>query len=308
MFRILLALTLMPVAMLALPQAVQNMDYTVSVSVELVQLPVSVVDKKGNPVRGLKPEHFSIYEDKVLQDISLFKQEDVPLSVGLVIDASSSMREKQDRVNTAALTFVRESNPEDETFIVSFADEATLEQDFTSDPGELSRSLSRIPTFGNTALYDAVQLAAKHLEKGVHEKKVLVVISDGEDNKSRQKLAEVLQKLRESKVSVYTVGLLSDDAGMWNAGPLLAMAKKALKQFAEVTGGRAFFLKDLQSVDESCRRIAHDLRNQYTIGYRPSNDKLDGSWRKITVQVNPPKGTSKVKVRAKQGYYAPAKI
>jgi Ca-activated chloride channel homolog len=190
---------------------------------------------------------------------------------------------------------------------VSFADTAVLEQDFTRSTTDLSRSLKRIPTNGYTALYDAVQLAAWHLERnGSREKKVLLVISDGEDNKSRLKLGEAIEALRESKITVYTIGFLTDSGDAWNTNPLVGMAKKALTDFAEVTGGKSVFIKNLKDVDESCRRIAHDLRNQYTIGYRPSNEKLDGSWRKISVQVRTPEGTPKLKVRAKQGYYAPA--
>src|SRR5262249_10734355 len=148
-------------------QKIDNGDYKLGVNVELAQLPVSVLDKNGFPVRGLQREHFAVYEDKVLQDISLFKQEDIPLSVGLVIDASGSMSDKLDRVNTAALTFVRESNPEDETSVVSFGDDVNLEQGFTSNTRRLNRALNAIAPKGSTSLYDAVYLAARHLkEKG----------------------------------------------------------------------------------------------------------------------------------------------
>jgi len=280
----------------------QNSDdrsYKLGVNVELVQLPVSVLDNKGFPVRGLTQEDFAVYEDKVLQSISLFKQEDIPLSIGLVIDASSSMSDKRKRLNTAAMTFVRESNSEDETSIVSFGDEVNLEQDFTSDTHQLSRTLNRIASDGGTALYDAVFLAAKHLkERGTHEKKVLLVVSDGEDNHSKYKLDQVLAVMRESKILLYTVGLLSDS--MYGED-----GKRPLKQLAEVTGGASFFPKNVSDVEEVCKRIARDLRNQYTIGYKPSNERLDGSWRRIHVHVNMPKTMRKVRIRAKEGYYAP---
>ena len=304
MFRWSLALILLAAVTVYPAQKVDDFDYKLDVNVELVQLPVSVLDKNGFPVRGLQQEHFSVYEDKVLQNISLFKQEDIPLSVGLVIDASGSMSDKRDRLNIAAMTFVRESNPEDETSIVSFGDDVNLEQDFTKNTRKLSRALDGIPSNGNTALYDAVFLAAKHLqESAFHEKKVLLVVSDGEDNHSKYKLKEVLAAIRESKIILYTIGLLTPDpTGMYGYGDV---GKKVLKQLAEVTGGASFFPKNIGDAEEVCRRIARDLRNQYTIGYRPSNDKLDGSWRKVLVQVNPPKTTPKVKVRTKQGYYAP---
>ena len=302
MFRWSLALILLAAVTVCPAQKVDDFDYKLGVNVELVQLPVSVLDKNGFPVRGLQREHFAVYEDKVLQDISLFKQEDIPLSVGLVIDASGSMSDKRDRLNIAAMTFVRESNPEDETSVVSFGDDVNLEQDFTTNTHRLSRALDGIPSNGNTSLYDAVFLAAKHLQEAAfHEKKVLLVVSDGEDNHSKYKLKEVLNAIKESKIILYTIGLLSPDpTGMYtDAG------KKVLKQLAEVTGGASFFPKNISDAEDVCRRIARDLRNQYTIGYRPSNDKLDGAWRKVLVQVSPPKSIAKVKVRTKQGYYAP---
>jgi Ca-activated chloride channel family protein len=303
MLRCSLALILLAVATLSSAQNLDDRDYNLTVDVELVQLPVSVLDKDGLPVRGLQREHFTVFEDKVQQDISLFKQEDIPLSIGLVIDASGSMTDKLERLNTAAMTFVRESNPDDETSIVSFADEANLEQDFTRNTRKLSQSLAAITPNGNTALYDAVFLAARHLnEQGAHEKKVLLVVSDGEDNKSKYKLNEVLSALQESKIILYSVGLLSSES-VFAYTP--DGGKKALKKLAEATGGASFFPKNVNQVEEICRRIARDLRNQYTIGYKPSNEKMDGSWRKVQVRVNPPKTTSNIKVRSKQGYYAP---
>ena len=303
MLRCWLALILLAFATLSSGQDPKDQDYNLSVDVELVQLPVSVLDKNGTPIRGLQRADFSVYEDKVQQEISLFKQEDIPLSVGLVIDGSGSMSDKLDRLNAASLTFVRESNPNDETSIVSFADEAILEQDFTKDTKELSRALDGIAANGNTALYDAVFLATKHLNQhGAHEKKVLLVVSDGDDNKSKYKLDAVLKMLQESKIMLYSIGLLSSDSVYSYSSD---DGKKALKKLAEATGGASFFPKNVNQVEEICKRIARDLRNQYTIGYKPSNEKLDGSWRKIQVRVSPPKTISKIKVRTKQGYYAP---
>jgi VWFA-related protein len=303
MLRCWLALILLAFATLSSGQNPKDQDYNLSVDVELVQLPVSVLDKNGTPIRGLQRADFTVYEDKVQQDISLFKQEDIPLSVGLVIDGSGSMSDKLDRLNAASLTFVRESNANDETSIVSFADEAVLEQDFTKDTKELSRALDGIAANGNTALYDAVFLATRHLNQhGAHEKKVLLVVSDGDDNKSKYKLDAVLKMLQESKIMLYSIGLLSSDSGYSYSSD---DGKKALKKLAEATGGASFFPKNVNQVEEICKRIARDLRNQYTVGYKPSNEKLDGSWRKIQVRVNPPKTISKIKVRTKQGYYAP---
>ena len=304
MLRPALALILFAAGTLLPAQTLEIPDYKVTVDVELVQLPVSVLDKQGIPVRGLQQEHFAVYEDKVQQDISLFKQEDIPLSIGLVIDGSGSMADKQDRLNTAAITFVRESNPEDETSIVSFGREVFLEQEFTRDTGELSRALTRISARGDTALYDAVFLAASYLQRhGSQDKKVLLVVTDGEDNNSKYNLKQVLDAVAESKIIVYTIGLMS--SGFQGYGTTGETAKNALKQLAEVTGGVAFFPKSVADVQKVCIRIARDLRNQYTIGYRPSNPSLDGSWRKVAVRVNPPKNTPSLKIRTKAGYYAP---
>jgi len=302
MYRCWLALILIAVATLASAQKLEDRDFSLSVDVELVVLPVSVLDSKGFPVRGLSQEYFSVYEDKVQQDIALFKQEDIPLSVGLVIDSSSSMTSKLDRLNVAAMTFVHESNPDDETALVSFGDESFIEQDFTSNTNKLSRALSTLKPTGETALYDAVFLAAKHLQQqGAHEKKVLLVVSDGEDNKSSYKLNQVLKMLKESKIILYSIGLLSDyDFSYYGTDP-----RKALKQLAEVTGGASFFPKKLDEVEGICQKIARDLRNQYTIGYKPTNVKLDGAWRKVSIRLTTPKNYSKLKVRTKQGYYAP---
>lgn len=306
MLRLSIPFVLLTVVALASAQNLDDHDYSVSVNVELVQLSVSVQDKHGLPVRGLEKQHFTVYEDKILQDISLFKQEDIPLSVTLVVDRSGSMFDKLNSVHSAAMTFVRESNPEDETSIVMFGSTASLEQDFTRNTQDLSRALAGVYPIGQTALYDAVLLSARHLnEDGAHEKKVLLIISDGQDNDSKYELKEALEAIRESKVIVYSIGLLGSDSGEREYDGLEDVGKAALKRLAEATGGMAFFPVGMHQVEEVCKRIARDLRNQYTIGYRPTNEKLDGSWRRTIVRVNPPKSAPSVKVRTKQGYYAP---
>jgi VWFA-related protein len=289
---------------LAASQIVNDPDYKLSVDVELVQLPVSVSDPRGLPVRDLRQEHFAVYEDKVPQDIVLFKQEDVPLSVGLVVDASVSMLDKLDRLHAAALTFVRESNPEDETSLFTFGDEVVLEQDFTNDLTALRDALAAAPLTESTAFYDAVFLAARQVQaRGTRDKKVLLVITDGEDNKSRYSLRQALKVVAESKVIVYTIGLLGRTSPPYAVRTEDAM--KALKQLAEVSGGAYFFPNGPDEVHAICQKIARDLRNQYMIGYRPTNRSLDGSWRKIAVQLNLPEKSPSLIVRTKQGYYAP---
>jgi VWFA-related protein len=283
-------------------------DYTLSVETLEVQLPISVLDKEGRPVDGLKQENFQIFEDKVQQTIKNFRHEDIPLSLGLVIDNSGSMRNKRERVNSSALAFVRESNPEDETFIVNFDDSAYLEQDLTSSIGDLIDALENIDARGETALYDALYLAAEKVTKdGKKDKKALLIITDGEDNASKYGINKVIEALRQSKVTVYTVGLLEEDdqrGGLFKKPPS-KKAKEDLMKFAEITGGQAYFPKNLDEVEELVKHIAHDLRNHYTISYTPTNAKLDGTWREIAVKINPPKNMPKLTWHTKQGYYAP---
>jgi Ca-activated chloride channel homolog len=285
----------------------QNEDFTFSVDVQLVQLPVSVLDKDGHPVSGLEKDNFQIFEDGVQQEVTFFKHEDIPLSVGLVIDNSGSMHNKRERVNSAALSFAKESNPDDETFIVNFDDAVYLEQDFTSNIADLVAALSHLDTRGQTALYDALYLSADHLNNGKKDKKALLLISDGEDNASKFGLDRVLAKMRESKIIVYAIGLLepNDERGSFFGKSPSKKDREVLEKFAQTTGGRAYFPKSVDEVGELCRRIARDLRNHYTLGYTPSNRKLDGTWRKIEVRISPARPLSKMTVRTKEGYYSP---
>ena len=303
--------------LLVLPQATgaqeaerdANQEFRISVDVELVQLPVSAVDRDGNPVIGLELQHFEVYEDGLRQEIGLFEHEDVPISVGLVIDNSGSMRNKRERVNSAALVFVGESNRDDETFIVNFDNEVHLEQDFTGSIGNLVDTLENIDTRGETALNDAVYLSLDHVETfGRMDKKALLVITDGEDNTSKYGLNAVMKRLSESKnVTVYVIGLLELNdtrGGLFRRSPS-SRAKRDLRELAESTGGQAFFPESLDEVEELCRRIAYDLRNHYTIGYNPTNKNFDGTWREVEVRVNPPAGFPQVSALTKPGYFAP---
>jgi Ca-activated chloride channel family protein len=285
----------------------KDKGYTLSVETLEVQLPISVLDKEGRPVNGLTKDHFQIFEDKIQQTIKTFKHEDIPLSIGLIIDNSGSMRNKRERVNSAALAFVRESNPDDETFIVNFDDSAYLEQDFTGSIGDLIDALDNIDARGETALYDAVYLSADHVKAGKKDKKALLLITDGEDNVSKYGINKVYEALKQSKVTLYAVGLLeeNDQRGGLFKKPPSKKAKEDLEKFAEITGGQAFFPKNLDEVEDLVKHIAHDLRNHYTVSYTPTNAKLDGSFREITVKLNPPKNLGKLTWHTKQGYYAP---
>jgi VWFA-related protein len=287
-------------------QKKDDKDYTIKVDTTLIQIPVSIHDKDGRPVNTFKREQFQVFEDKVPQEIKLFTHEDVPISLGLVIDNSGSMRNKRERVNSAALSFVRESNPEDESFIVNFDDSAYLEQDFTSSIGDLMDALDNLDTRGETALYDAVFLSTdKVMKEGRRDTKALLLISDGEDNTSKYKYDEVVKRLKESNVTLYAIGLLAETEshGLFQKDPN-KKAKQTLDAFAEATGGVAYFPKSIDDVEELCKQIARDLRNRYTIGYTPTNGKLDGSMRKVDVVVNAPK-SARLAIRWKTSYLAP---
>src|SRR5437016_6075636 len=276
----------------------QGKDNPFSISVDTleVQLPISVLDKEGRPVDGLKQDNFQVFEDKVQQTIKTFRHEDIPLSLGLVIDNSGSMRNKRERVNSAALAFVRESNPDDETFIVNFDDSAYLEQDFTGSIGDLVDALDNIDARGETALYDAIYLSADHVKAGKKDKKAILLITDGEDNVSKYGINKVIEVLKQSKVTLYCVGLIeeNDQRGGLFKNPPSKKAKEDLQKFAEITGGQAFFPKNIDEVEELVKHIAHDLRNHYTVTYTPTNAKLYGSYRDITVKVNPPKNLGRI--------------
>ena len=282
-------------------------DFVLEVDVDLVDLAVSVLDDDGQPVFGLEREHFRVFEDGVEQEISRFTQEDVPTSVGLVVDTSGSMRNKRERVATSALVFVRESNPDDETFIVTFNDQAYLEQRFTRSMGNLVDTLDNLDARGETALHDALWVSLDELENEARlDKKALLVISDGEDSSSAYGVNPVLERLLETDATVYIIGLLElddDRGGLFRRSPS-SRARRTLTQMAESTGGRAYFPETLDEVEELCRRVAHDLRNHYSLSYTPTNDAEDGTWREIRIEVDPPRGFPDVEVSAKDGYFA----
>jgi Ca-activated chloride channel homolog len=281
-------------------------QYKIKSQVNLVVLHVSVLNDRSVFVPGLKEENFRVLEDKVEQKLAVFKQEDVPVSFGLVVDNSGSMRDKRPQVNAAALTFVKTSNPADEGFVVNFNDDYYLdtEHDFTSDLAELKTALERIDARGSTALYDAVIGSLDHLKKGSRDKKVLLVVTDGEDNASRHSLENVVEQAQRADAVIYAVGLFSDD-DMNHNHRAMKKARTALTELANATGGLAFFPENVDDTEAICTQVAHDIRNQYTIAYYPSNAARDGSFRSVQVQVLPPRGAGKLSVRTRTGYYAP---
>jgi len=263
----------------------------------LVVLNVSVIGPDGNIVNNLPKSAFSVFENNETQQISVFRQEDVPVSMGLIIDNSASMKEKRDRVAAAALALIKASNPQDEVFIINFNEEPTMVQDFTSSLRQLETSLNKIQSSGETAMRDAVRTGIEHLRaKGRKDKKVLLVITDGDDNSSIETLSHVVQVAHQADVIVYGIGLLGGEQ------PAAAeRAKKALDTLTMATGGRAWFPAQVAEVSRITPEIAHEIRNQYIVGYTPTNLAADGSFRKVRVEVNYPN----VQVRTRAGYYAP---
>ena len=277
-----------------------NGTYVIHKNVDEVLLHATVIDDKQHIVTNLDQNAFTVFEDGKPQKIISFHNEDIPVSMGIVIDNSGSMREKRSKVNAAALNLVRASNPQDEVFVVNFNDEYYLDQDFTNDLLKLKEALEKIDAKGGTALYEAVVASADHLARNARlERKVLFVVTDGEDNASRETLEEAVKQLQEENgPSVYAIGILGDEDHP-------KRAKRALEIIAQRTGGLAFFPKTLDEVDEISRQVAHDIRNQYTIGYKPTNPRASGGFRAIRVEAKA-KGHGKLVVRTKSGYYAGA--
>jgi Ca-activated chloride channel homolog len=268
--------------------------------VDEVLLHASVVDDKQHIVTNLDRSAFTVFEDGKQQNIISFHHVDIPVAMGIVIDNSGSMREKRAKVNQAALNLVRSSNPQDEVFVVNFNDEQYLDQDFTNNLLKLKEALEKIDARGGTALYDAVVASADHLKQNARlEKKVIFVVTDGEDNASSETLEQAVKQLQqENGPSVYAIGILGDEEHP-------KRARKALEIIADRTGGIAFFPKTLDEVDAISRTIANDIRNQYAIGYKPTNPQQAGGYRQIRVEAKA-KGHGKLMVRTKTGYYAGA--
>jgi Ca-activated chloride channel homolog len=276
-----------------------NQNRPISVDVNLVVLHATVQDRKGDFVSGLTERDFRVWENGQPQTIQLFKHEDIPVSVGLIVDKSQSMGRKRDDVTAASLAFVRSSNPQDEMFIVNFNGRVTLglpnQKLFSASVPELEAALRSAPVYGMTALYDAVEEGLAHLERASCQKKVLIVISDGGDNASHHKLPQVLNDAEHSDVIIYTIGLFDDHDADQNP--------TVLRRIARATGGEAFLPAEISQIVPICEQIAADIRQQYTIGYTPTNAKLDNTYRAIRVTASRPHD-GKLFVRTRQGYIA----
>lgn len=271
----------------------------ISVDVNLVVLHPTVRDRKGQFASDLRAQDFEIYEDGVRQTIRLFQHEDIPVTVGLLVDHSSSMGHKLDEVVAAARTFIHSSSPEDQMFVINFNEKVMLglpdAVGFTDNSAELERAIFRMPAQGMTALYDAVLRGQEQLQAGSRDKKVLIVISDGGDNASTHSLTQVLKIAERSSALIYTIGIFDPDDDDKNPD--------VLRRLAGATGGDAFLPDKLEDVVAICERIARDIRHQYTLGYVSSNAAKPGGYRSIRVVARSP-GSGKLVVRTRSGYIA----
>ena len=275
---------------------------TLKVDVDLVLVNATVTDPQNRYVTGLEKEHFQIWEDKLEQKIEYFSAEDVPISLGVIFDVSGSMKDKISTARDAAVTFLKTGNPEDEYFLVEFANRPEVAEDFTTDVTRLQNRLIFTPAKGMTAMYDSVYLGLEKLKEGNNPKKALLLITDGEDNRSRYTFSNVKDFVKEQDVQIYGIGIVDNFNSQLGSGHT---GRAMVEELSDLTGGRAFFPDSVYDLEDICTKIAVELKNQYVIGYSSTNAAKDGKWRKLRLKINPPKGLPHLNVRSKSGYYAP---
>ncbi|MBZ5561187.1 MAG: VWA domain-containing protein [Acidobacteriia bacterium] len=276
----------------------------IQVDVNLVMVNVTVTDPYDRIVTGLDEGNFQVYDERVPQSIATFSTEDAPISVGLIFDSSGSMGDKIPKSKEAALQFFKTSNPQDEFMLINFSDRPNLITGFTSKFENLQDRLLFVKSGGRTALLDAIYLGLSEMKKGTTNRKALLVISDGGDNHSRYTERDIKKAVKESDVQIYAVGIFEPLASRGRT-PEEAGGPSLLAELAEVSGGRMFSVEDPNELPDIAEKISIELRNQYLIGYKPSNLIRDGRWRRIKVKLNPPKGLPPLQVYARTGYYAP---
>ena len=283
-------------------QATSRRDARIRVDVNLVQVPLTVTDPMNRLVTGLERENFFLYDNNTGQTIKYFASEDAPLTIGIVFDLSGSMSSKFMRARKALQEFLRTSNPQDEFFVVGFNDRPSVIVDSTSDPDDVDARMVMLKPENRTALIDAVYLGIDHLRQAKYERKALLIISDGGDNRSRYTEGELRRVVRESDVQIYSIGIFDQYAPTTEEqqGPIL------LNDICDMTGGRMFRVSELGDLGDIASRISAELRNEYVIGYRPSEVKQDGNWRKLKIRLVPPPGLPNLTVHNRQGYYAPS--
>jgi Ca-activated chloride channel homolog len=274
----------------------------IPIHTDLVTLTLTVTDLYGRYVSGLTKKAFTVFDNNQEQEITFFSDSDAPVSVGILFDVSGSMSgDKIMKARNALQRFINSSHPSDEYFLIAFNNRAQLLMDRTRDGDAVLQKLTLVSPGKNTALYDAVYLGIERVTRGAHQKRALLIISDGQDNSSRYNFGEVRRLMKESDVVTYAVGII----GKGDAGSALGMQGQAfLDELTSVTGGKSFYPASDLEMDEIFERIALELRHQYSIGYTPADFQPDGKWRKIRVKVKPPRGLPRLTVRGREGYYA----
>jgi Ca-activated chloride channel family protein len=285
-----------------LAEGASHPDSRLRVEVNLVQVPATVTDPLNRLVTGLEKENFAVTDNNVPQTIKYFSGEDAPLTIGIVFDLSGSMSSKFTRARKALTEFLRTSNPQDEFFVVGFNDRPSIIVDYTSDVDDVDARMVMMKPENRTALIDAVYLGVDHLRQAKYDRKALLVISDGGDNRSRYTEHELQRVVRESGVQIYSIGIFDNYAGTAEE----QLGPELLKDISEMTGGRLFTVSDAADLQNIAERISAELRNEYLLGYTPSEVKRDGSWRKLKVKLTPPPGLPPLTVRFREGYYAPS--
>ena len=275
---------------------------SIQVNADLVLVPLTVTDPQNRLVTGLERSNFQLFDSNVPQVIKSFATEDAPLSIGIVMDLSGSMQSKFVRARKALSEFLRTCNPQDEFFVIGFNDRPAVLVDYTSDVEDVEARMVMLKPENRTALIDAMYLGVNKLRDAKYTRKALLVVSDGGDNRSRYTQGELMRMVRESEVQIYTVGIFDAYAATVEEqnGPQL------LHELSEATGGRLFVVRDIQDLSDIAERISEELRNEYVIGYTPTDRRRNGTWRKLNVRLTPPPGLPELAVHHREGYYAPS--
>jgi Ca-activated chloride channel family protein len=273
----------------------------IRVDVNLVLVPLIVTDPMDRLVTGLEKENFFLYEANRLQTIKTFSQEDAPVSIGIIFDLSGSMANKVLRARDSILQFMHTANPQDEFFVIGFNDRPELIEDFTSSPQDIEARLASVHAEHRTALLDAIYFGLSKMKQAKYERRALLIVSDGGDNRSRYTENEVRSTVRESNTQIYSIGIFDPYAATTEErlGPML------LNDICSETGGRLFRVDDIAEMGDIAEKISAELRNEYVLGYKPDDERKDGKWRKVKVKLVPPPGLPQLTVHARTGYYAP---
>ena len=287
------------------PGEVIKPGHPIRMDVDVALVNVTVTDPYNRLVTGLDSENFRVYEDNIEQEVVTFSSEDVPISIGMIFDFSGSMANKVGKAREAAVQFFKTANPSDEFFLVSFNERAELTSSFTNSVEDLQSSLMLTSAKGRTALLDAIYLGLSQMRGAHNAKRALLILSDGGDNHSRYNESDIKRLVREADTQIYAIGIF-DPLGYRNRTPEELNGPSLLTEITEMTGGRVFSVEKLEDLPDIASKIGMELRNQYVLGYRPSNKAHDARWRKIKIKLRAPRGLPPLNVYAKTGYYAPS--